>query len=460
MSGPMPFELTDAAIERMLAERAGRGAPSGFVPAVMDVVDRTPQRQPGGLPAVRLPGRDVDRLLLVAAVVALIAVTIAVAVVGGQLFRSPDRLVAVPIVSHSAAPSEALATAQPAATPVPSSSPSPTPTTSASTGVPVPNSPLIVYAAVKGHVDVFTLDPATGRRVTMGTLQERNTFTGQHIQWATDRQHAIVFDSSDSVQAIVDVAASSIDPLNLPPPGGRHVVSPDGERIASLVGSTLDGLNVVIWNLDGDELVNRPLPEIREGQLRMFWSPDGSSLLVNGCGPCDPSLKEPAPDQHYHLFRVPVDGGPIQPLLDEPNWVGAAAWSPDGSAIAFENACPTDPCEDPGLSVVRVADNAVTRLTVGNDSQPVWSPDGRQIAFIRFGGDAGGVYVMDADGGNVRRLTTSSTAEGAGDRDIHWSPDGRSIAFSRIDPDFGDVYLVTVAGGRPRLLVKNAVADW
>jgi WD40 repeat protein len=385
---------------------------------------------------------------------------VAVAVVGGQLFRSPDRLVVVPFVSPSAVPSESRSAATPEPTPTPAPSPSPTPTASGTLGVPVPNGPLIVYASVKGHVDVFTLDPATGRRVTMGTLQQRNTFTGQSIQWSTDRRHAIVFDSTDSAQAIVDVQARSIDRLNLPS-AERDVVAPAGDRVASLEGSTVDGLTLLVWNLDGDELVNRPLPEIREGQLRMFWAPDGSSLLVNGCGPCDPSLKEPAPGQHYHLFRIPIDGGPIQPLLDEPDWVGAAAWSPDGTMIAFEGPCSTDPCAEPGLGVVRVADGVVTKqLTVGNDSQPVWSPDGRQIAFVRFGGDAGGIYITDADGSNVRRLTTSSTAEGAGDRNVHWSPDGRFLLFSRIDPDFGDLYIVAVTGGKPRLLVKNAVADW
>src|SRR5690348_11556802 len=104
MSGPMPFELTDAAIERMLAERAGRGTPSGFVPAVMDIVDGTPQQRRAAPLVLRLPNRDVDRLLLVAAVVALIALTVALAVIGGQLFRSPDRLVAVPVATSSAAP--------------------------------------------------------------------------------------------------------------------------------------------------------------------------------------------------------------------------------------------------------------------------------------------------------------------------------------------------------------------
>src|SRR5690242_11186363 len=212
MNGPMPFELTDAATERMLVERAGRGAPIGFVPAVMDVVDRTEQQRRGALPVLRLPGRDVDRLLLVAAVVALIAVTVAGAMIGGQLFRSPDRLVVVPIASASATPARTLPAPTAEPTPTPAPSPSPTATILATEGTPVPTGPLIVYASVTGHIDVFTLDPATGRRVTIGTLQQRTTFPGQSIQWAAEHRQAFAFDTSDSVQAIVDVEARTIEP--------------------------------------------------------------------------------------------------------------------------------------------------------------------------------------------------------------------------------------------------------
>lgn len=464
MTSRLPFELSDPAIERMLEARAGSTAPAGLTAAVASAIERTPQRSPGFIPQLRTMERTLPRGWLVAAVLALIALTIATAIIGSRLLEPPNRLVVVPVVpSPSTQPSSSAVTVAPVVPSPASPSPEPTPTAipSSSPAAPLPNGPLIVYAVANDHVDVFTLDPASGHRSQLATLQKRSTFTGQSIRWAADRQHAFVFADSDSIQAVVDVRAREIDPFPLPPPEGRHVVSPTGDRVSSLEGSTFDGLTLKVWDLDGTELVNRPLPEIREGQLRMFWAPDGASLLVNGCGPCDPTLKEQAPDQHYHLFRVPLDGGPVQPLLDEPWWIGAAAWSPDGSAIAYENPCAEDPCADPGLSVFRLADGVSTRLTGEVDTSAAWSPDGTRIAFVRFGGAAAGVYVMDADGRNVTRLTTSSNqADGGGDRDVHWSPDGSSILLTRGGAGFGDLYVVSATGGKPRLLLKNAVADW
>jgi WD40 repeat protein len=459
MTSRMPFELTDAAIELMLETRAGSAAPAGLVPAIARSIERTPQRSAGFAPRLRSLDRTLPRGWLIAAVLALVAATIAAAVIGSRLLEPPKQLVVVPVVpSPSASPSPSTQVVLLPPTPVPTPTPVLTSPSSSPVAPPPVDSPLIVYAVANDHVNLYTLDPATGHRVQIGTLQKRSTYTGQSIHWAADRRQAFVFADSDSISAVVDVKDRSVDPFSLPPPGGRYVLSPTGDRVASLEGSTMDGLTLMVWNVDGDELVNRPLPEVREGQLRMFWSPDGSSLLVNGCGPCDPSLKEPAPGQHYHLFRVPLDGGPVEPLLDEPNWIGAAAWSPDGSVIVYENPCAEDPCAEPGLSVLQLTDDASTRLTHGNDSGAVWSPDGSRIAFVRFGGSAGGLYVMDRDGGHLAKLTTS-TSQDAGDRDIHWSPDGRSIVFTR-GSEFGDLYIVSSSGGTPRLLVKNAVADW
>jgi WD40 repeat protein len=460
MTSPMPFELTDAAIERMLEARAGSAAPAGLVPAVGSAIEQTPQRSAGLVPQLRSIERTMPRGWLIAAVLALVAVTIAAAVIGSRLIEPPKQLVVVPVVpSPSASPSSTAAPRQ-AIVPTPVSAPTPLPTSPVSSPIAPPpaDSPLIVYAVARDRVNLYTLDPATGHKVQLGTLQKRSTFSGQSIRWSGDRQQAFVFADSDSISAVVNVKDRSVDPFSLPPPGGRYVLSPAGDRVASLEGSTMDGLTLMVWTVEGDELVNRPMTEIVEGELRMFWAPDGTALLIDGCSPCDPTLKEPAPGQHYHLFYVPLDGGPVQPLLDESNWIGAAAWSPDGASIVYENPCTDGACSAPGLSVLRRADNVSTRLTTGNDSGASWSPDGSRIAFVRFGCSSGGIYVMDADGGHVTRLTTSTSQDG-GDRDVHWSPDGRSIVFSR-GSEYGDLYIVSSSGGTPRLLVKNAVADW
>ncbi|CAG0985051.1 acylaminoacyl-peptidase [Burkholderiales bacterium] len=64
---------------------------------------------------------------------------------------------------------------------------------------------------------------------------------------------------------------------------------------------------------------------------------------------------------------------------------------------------------------------------VSTGSDPVWSPDGRRIAFIakREGDEVPQVYVIDPDGGEARRVTRLAT----GASNLRWFPDGRHVAF-------------------------------
>jgi Tol biopolymer transport system component/TolB-like protein len=79
-----------------------------------------------------------------------------------------------------------------------------------------------------------------------------------------------------------------------------------------------------------------------------------------------------------------------------------------------------------------------TRLTtsIGHALKPAWSPDGSRIA---FNGD--GIYVMDADGSNQTRLTTSG-----GDECPTWSPDGRRIVFASYGLFSADIFVMDADG--------------
>src|SRR5437588_261547 len=81
-------------------------------------------------------------------------------------------------------------------------------------------------------------------------------------------------------------------------------------------------------------------------------------------------------------------------------------------------------------------------------SNPVWSPDGTKIAFISIkDNDWTGIYVMNTDGTNRLRLTSSQ----ANDDSPKWSQDGSKIAFKRSYDAFGtdgDVYTMDADGGR------------
>lgn len=102
------------------------------------------------------------------------------------------------------------------------------------------------------------------------------------------------------------------------------------------------------------------------------------------------------------------------------------------------------------IYTIDLTTGAITPLTPDgdwNDEQPRWSPDGRRIAFKSDRGGSLNLYLMDADGRNVTRLTN----HGGIDHDPTWLPDGQSLVFTS-DRDRGpqrwDLYRLWIADGR------------
>jgi TolB protein len=97
---------------------------------------------------------------------------------------------------------------------------------------------------------------------------------------------------------------------------------------------------------------------------------------------------------------------------------------------------------------------ALTRDGDWDDEQPRWSPDGQRIAFRSNRSGSSNLYVMDADGRNVRRLTDHR----ANDYDPSWLPDGQSFVFTS-DRDRGlgrfDLYRYWLADGSVERLTNH-----
>ena len=130
------------------------------------------------------------------------------------------------------------------------------------------------------------------------------------------------------------------------------------------------------------------------------------------------------------------------------------AWSPDGSRVAFASA------RSGGVDAIFVmkADGTdVRQLTTGaaEDTQPTWSADGKQIAFVR--GKLGKIYVMDASGRGAHRLTKGLAVES----DPSWSPGGTWIAYSRITPNtpVREIWVVHPDGSDPHQVTFLAASS-
>jgi Tol biopolymer transport system component/predicted Ser/Thr protein kinase len=119
----------------------------------------------------------------------------------------------------------------------------------------------------------------------------------------------------------------------------------------------------------------------------------------------------------------------IVPVTSYRGYETLPALSPDGNWIAFawdsENGANFD------IYVKEVGGAGSSRLTTdpANDLFPTWSPDGRQIAFIRVTGERNALYVVSALGGGEQKLTEYRGAYPFGGG-LSWSADGKSIAIS------------------------------
>ncbi len=158
------------------------------------------------------------------------------------------------------------------------------------------------------------------------------------------------------------------------------------------------------------------------------------------------------------VFAASVkDPGDATRVTDTANLESQPVWAPDSRRLAYVSASPAG-------QQIRLHDfgtNVSTALTSGADTDlsPVFSPDGTQLAFLRNRKE---LRVMDLAAGSDRVLATGVFADTIDAPVPVWSPGGQWIALAAIGAKrFTNVELVPVAGGvmRPVSFLANASAD-
>jgi Tol biopolymer transport system component/DNA-binding winged helix-turn-helix (wHTH) protein len=118
----------------------------------------------------------------------------------------------------------------------------------------------------------------------------------------------------------------------------------------------------------------------------------------------------------------------VVPLIGLRGYQATPAFSPDGTLVAFRQS---DGRSNTGIYVAVVGGEKTIQLTSEpGDCCPTWSPDGRQIAFVRYSANSFFILTIPALGGTERRLYRGPDHFGVG---LSWSPNASLIAFSQSD---------------------------
>jgi Tol biopolymer transport system component/DNA-binding winged helix-turn-helix (wHTH) protein len=214
---------------------------------------------------------------------------------------------------------------------------------------------------------------------------------------------------------------------------GYPKFSPDGSSIVfqdRINGNSEICLIVADGSGGVQDLTSDPARDVKPA-----WSPDGSKIVFSSNR-----------DGNYELFQLYImnaDGSNQHRIYSSNAMSVDASWSPDGREIVFSNDKEGDGTGN--FEVFAIEPETTTaerRLTYrrGYDIYPVFSPDGKRVAFVSKADGNFEIYVMNSDGSRVIRLTR----EASDDTEPSWSPDGTKIVFSSAREGNSAIYELTV----------------
>jgi Tol biopolymer transport system component len=218
------------------------------------------------------------------------------------------------------------------------------------------------------------------------------------------RRIALLSVETGNLRAFSDPPASTFDT--------RPAVSPDGRTVAFLRRkidwpiSTLLTQRVDAKRPEALGFGDRPIADIG-------WSPNSASLFASSEG---------------SIFRVPLDGGKVSRVPMDIR-VGRLSVSRTRNRLALvSNAIQRDIWRVSGpAAVTRTGPERATLSSTRDETRPVYSPDGRHLAFVTNRGGPTEVWTCDALGEGCGPVPIPMRLEGQ-DRPA-WSPDSRQILF-------------------------------
>ena len=236
---------------------------------------------------------------------------------------------------------------------------------------------------------------------------------------------------------VVEPDGGSLGKLATKPVGDNSPVwSPNGKRLAFEASEGHNDFNIDIYVMNSDGSGLEQVTKEPTLDRMPSWSPEGTriafskvdiSQMFSSASASSSATSMRDSSNEAGIYTIRADGTDLRQLTDD-GLDEDPAWSPDGKTVAFGRLTKAN-----GSIYTVNADGGGLRQHTDPpegfwDSGPSWSPDGTRIAFTRTSGERPNrpdVFTMNTDGTNRRKVTGET--EGAYSPDF--SPDGESIVF-------------------------------
>jgi TolB protein len=293
----------------------------------------------------------------------------------------------------------------------------------------------IVFYVETGHRGTYAINPAGGGRTTIRV--------GSFATLSPDGSK-MVYDRAPHSEDLYVANIDGTDELRLTRTKAREAVpawSPDGSKIAFVevrpVPDAVEG-DLFVVGADGGTPSRLVSDVTVSGGGSPIWSPDGSKIAL---------VRSGSTTRHGGLFIVDAAGGvsPERILINAIRPV----WSPDSKRICFIRYDGSQPT----LYVARADGSGPKRIAPRSyfPSGAAWSPDGSKIAFAGLAPHtlAEAIFTVQPDGSQLHQLTNAHAFE------LTWSPSGTKLAFTRQKGGTFNVWVVDAESSQTKALTRG-----
>ncbi|HMC22353.1 MAG TPA: S9 family peptidase, partial [Thermoanaerobaculia bacterium] len=312
-----------------------------------------------------------------------------------------------------------------------------------------------------------------GERSQGGSDRARRPLAAGETPALPDNEHVAALYVVNSAGGVPTRLAEKLHIINkpLPRPGLRW--SPDGTML-SLIAIVGEKPQVFAIPISGAE--PRQLTDAAEGVSGFEWSPDGTNIayLTRDVAEKQLVIHADAPDQATRVAVRSVKGGAPRMLTPPTDYVDNFSWSPDGSTIAYSAAPRSGFSSQYETRIYSISvDGSRPRLPIvdrpGMNSKPLFSPDGKWIAFISTNGRAEliaprSLAIVDVQTHAPRMLQTDGTWV----NEFLWARDSKSIYYEANEGTFASgehmfeqpIVRMWIEGGRSERVIPGPIVNY